>query len=104
MLVLTSLWEGLPRVLVEATASGVPIVATDINGNHEIIRNGVNGYLVPARNPTLMAEKVISLLSYPGQLSYTEENRRSLLHDFDIYTMVKQQEILYQELVQSREH
>ncbi len=98
VLVLTSLWEGLPRVLVEATALGIPIVATNINGNHEIIRQGVNGHLVPPRNPSIMAGKVISLLQNPGQLSYTEKNRRSLLHGFDIDSMVEQQEHMYQKL------
>jgi len=101
VLVLTSLWEGLPRVLVEATALGIPIVATNINGNHEIIRQGVNGYLAPPRNPSIMAEKVISLLQNPGQLSYTEENRRSLLHGFDIHYMVAQQERMYQKLMEN---
>ena len=103
VLVLTSLWEGLPRVLVEATALGIPIVATNINGNHEIIRQGVNGYLVPPQNPLIMAEKVISLLQNPGQLSYTEEHRRALLQGFDIHCMVAQQERMYQELVLSRQ-
>ena len=98
VLVLTSLWEGLPRVLVEATALGIPIVATHINGNHEIIRHGVNGYLVPPRESSVMAEKVISLLRNPGQLSYTEEDRRSLLDGFDINYMVKQQEQMYLQL------
>ena len=101
VLVLTSLWEGLPRVLVEATALGIPIVATNISGNHEIIRQGVNGYLVPPRNPSVMAGKVISLLQNPGQLSYTEEKRRSLLHGFDIHSMVAQQEQMYQKLMEN---
>ncbi len=45
LLLLTSLWEGLPRVLPQAMASGIPVVATSVNGSPEAIKDGVNGYL-----------------------------------------------------------
>ena len=72
--VLTSLWEGFPLVLLEAVASGVPVVATNIPGNDEIIRSGVDGWLVPVQAPTVLAESVIDLLTNPKR---ADEFRKS---------------------------
>lgn len=45
---LTSRWEGMPNVVLEAMASGVPAIATDAGGTRELIRSGVDGFVVPA--------------------------------------------------------
>jgi glycosyltransferase involved in cell wall biosynthesis len=61
--VLTSLWEGLPRVLVQAAACGVPAVTFAVEGAHEVVKQGVNGWVVPMRDVPAMAERVVALLS-----------------------------------------
>jgi glycosyltransferase involved in cell wall biosynthesis len=63
--VLTSLWEGLPRVLVQAAACGVPAVSFAVEGAHEVVKEGVNGWVVPVRDVPRMAERVVALLSDP---------------------------------------
>jgi glycosyltransferase involved in cell wall biosynthesis len=60
--VLPSLSEGFPVTVVEAMASGLPIVATDVRGLSEIIKNGENGFLVEPKNSIEIAEKVLLLL------------------------------------------
>jgi glycosyltransferase involved in cell wall biosynthesis len=61
VLVLTSLWEGLPIVFLEAMASGKPIVANDISGNREIVKDGINGFLVSSRDTFALADRIIQL-------------------------------------------
>jgi N-acetyl-alpha-D-glucosaminyl L-malate synthase BshA len=61
ILVLPSLKEGFPNILLEAMASGLPIVATNVGGIPEIIKNGENGFLVEPKNPKAISEKVLSL-------------------------------------------
>jgi glycosyltransferase involved in cell wall biosynthesis len=60
--VVPSHYEGLPNVLLEAMSCGLPVVATEVSGNKEVISNGVNGFLVPPKSPKAMSEAVIKLL------------------------------------------
>jgi glycosyltransferase involved in cell wall biosynthesis len=59
--ILPSLSEGFPTVLLEAMAFGIPIIATNINGINEIIKNNKNGFLVNPKDPRNIAEKVLEL-------------------------------------------
>jgi len=60
---LSSILEGLPIVLLEAMAAELPIVATNVDGNPELVINGETGYIVPPREPDLFADALIKLLS-----------------------------------------
>lgn len=94
--VLPSLWEGLPYVLVEAAALGKPIVATDIDGVREVVRNGETGILVPPRDPGRLAAALILLLrdrDLAGKLG--ERARRDVPPAFSLERMVRETEALY---------
>jgi glycosyltransferase involved in cell wall biosynthesis len=60
--VLSSAWEGLPVVLLEASASCLPIVCTDVGGNREIVRDGETGYVVPPDNSAKLAEAMAKVM------------------------------------------
>jgi glycosyltransferase involved in cell wall biosynthesis len=63
VLVLPSLTEGLPNVVLESLAAGVPVVATDVGGTGEVVKDGVDGYLVPPGDPGAIAGKISDLLA-----------------------------------------
>ena len=96
--VLTSLWEGLPRVLPEALAAGVPVVATAVNGNTEVIRHKKTGFLVRPRDIKSMARYVSWILSHPDKARKMAARAGPYLDEFDIDAMVKAQERLYESL------
>jgi glycosyltransferase involved in cell wall biosynthesis len=66
VVVLPSYTEGLPNVALEASAAGVPVVATAVGGTPEAIGEGVNGFLVPSGQPAALAQKVNTLLRDPA--------------------------------------
>jgi len=84
--VLSSVWEGLPTVLIEALALGTPIVSTDCpSGPAEILENGKWGKLVPPRDPQAMAEAILQTLEEPRKSLPPEVWRR-----FTVEESVKQ--------------
>jgi glycosyltransferase involved in cell wall biosynthesis len=62
LLVLSSLNEGLPVAIIEAQASGTPVVSTNVGGVGELIKDGQTGYLAPPKNPEMLAEAMERLL------------------------------------------
>jgi glycosyltransferase involved in cell wall biosynthesis len=70
--VLSSAWEGMPLVLLEASAMGLPIVATDVGGNREVIQNGETGFLVPPKDPRALSEAMFRIMNL------TEVERRRI--------------------------
>jgi glycosyltransferase involved in cell wall biosynthesis len=61
VIVLPSLWEGLPVSLMEAMSAGKPIVATNVGGNPELVVHGLNGLIVPERDSKALAQALILL-------------------------------------------
>ncbi len=96
---LSSLWEGLPRVLPQAMASGLPVVATATDGSIEAVTDGENGFLVPPGQPAILAESLIRLLRDPALARQMGEAGRQRVAEFDVRTMVAQIDQLYQELL-----
>lgn len=65
IIVLPSYSEGIPRSLIEAAASGKPIIASDIPGCREVVKPGVNGLLIPPHDPVALADALADLISDP---------------------------------------
>ncbi len=98
VLALTSLWEGLPKVLPQAMAAGIPIVATKVDGSPEAVKDGFNGFLVNPGDIQGIAEKVTFLLQNPRHALEMGKKGNQNVGEFDIHHMVKAQEELYDEL------
>jgi glycosyltransferase involved in cell wall biosynthesis len=60
--VTSTTWEGMPNTVLEAMACGLPIVGTQASGLHELVREGVNGYLAPIKDPNALAEALARLI------------------------------------------
>ena len=95
--VLPSHEEGFSNVILESMAAGLPVVATSVGGNPEAVVDGVTGWLVPPRNPVLMAEKIVDLLGNPQRaMSWGERGRRRVKALFSLEKMVQAYVKLYE--------
>lgn len=63
ILLLSSVEEGIPNVVLEAMALGTPVISTDCGGVSEVIQDNVNGFLVPIRDPEAITDKVQEVIS-----------------------------------------
>lgn len=93
---LTSVSEGYSIALLEACAAQLPIVATDVGGNGEIVRNRRNGLLVPARDTGALAVALTELLSSPAYAAAMGQvGRQWVTHEGSFRTMASRYEALY---------
>jgi glycosyltransferase involved in cell wall biosynthesis len=101
--ILSSLFEGLPIALLEAMSLGKPVVATAVGGIPEVIKDGVNGFLVPAKDPQLLAEKIVQLLKEDDlRTSFSQNAIRTIREHFSLKEMVRQVEEIYSSILMSR--
>ncbi len=103
LVVLPSYREGLPKVLLEAAASGKAIVATDVPGCRDIVRHEINGVLVQPRDWTSLAEGIERLLRNSEQREAMAVRGRQLAEkEWSSPTIVEQMLLLYREMLQAR--
>ncbi|VTR65000.1 putative Glycosyltransferase, group 1 family protein [Desulfosarcina cetonica] len=92
---LTSLWEGLPRVIPQAIASGVPVIASRVDGNAEIINHNENGLLVEPRDANGFAEDAIDLINNREKALRIRNNATKNIGEYNVHKMVGNIEDLY---------
>ena len=96
-----SLDEGFAVSVLEAMASGLPVIASDAGGLRELVLDGKTGLLVPSGNPTILAEKISVLLGDPGLMARMgEAGRLRAQEDFSLQQMVRGTVDLYDRLFQ----
>ncbi|WP_337100778.1 glycosyltransferase [Paenibacillus sp. YIM B09110] len=96
---MSSKWEGLPIVLLEAAASGLPIVATKVGGNAEVVHHETNGYLVPSENEKELADKMALLMdkSESERRHMGEQGKAYIESHYNMQKIIERWEQLYGE-------
>ncbi|MBM3149885.1 MAG: glycosyltransferase family 4 protein, partial [Chloroflexi bacterium] len=100
VIVMASIREGLPYVLLEALALAKPVVATCVGGVPELIRDGETGLLVPTQQPARMAEAILYVLSHGEEAARLGEKGRELVwQKFSPQSMAHKTAEVYREVL-----
>lgn len=94
--VLTSRSEGFSNSILEYMCRGLPVIATDVGGNREVIDDGRTGCLIPVDNPAALAEKILYLVNHPqiaGEMG--RQGRALVMEKFSLQSMVRNHEDYY---------
>jgi glycosyltransferase involved in cell wall biosynthesis len=102
--VLPSLNEGMGRVLVEAMAAALPIVASRVGGIPDLVKDGKNGLLVPPADPVALENAISDLLADKENRKRMGEVGKKMCQQYSIEAMVEQIDGLYTELLEKRLH
>lgn len=101
--VLPSYREGFPRSAIEAAAMGLPLVLTDIRGCREVVREGVNGFLVPSKRVDALSDRVDRLIADADlRTRFGMESRRRALSEFDEARVIRETLHVYRGLLENR--
>jgi glycosyltransferase involved in cell wall biosynthesis len=98
VLVSSSLWEGLPTVILEAMLLGTPVVATNIAGSRDLVLDGQTGMLAPARDPAALARAAVGLYRDRGRAGAMAAAARAHIEQFTIKEVARQYGALYERL------
>lgn len=99
---LPSYREGIPRILIEAAASGRPIVTTDAPGCRELVRPGINGIIVPSRDTLSLAAALRYLIEHPEvRVAMGNNNREIAVQEFSQELVIAQFMAVYRDLLRA---
>jgi len=102
--VLSSAWEGLPNVVMEAMAAAKPVVATSVGGVPELVQEGVNGYIVPPGDSEALAVAMVKMMALPeaDRWAMGRAGRAHIEANYSLERVVDQWEELYRQLLQRK--
>lgn len=98
--VLSSRWEGMANVLLEAMAAGTPVVTTDVEGVRELVTNGATGRIVVAAEPLAVSQAILGVLRDPAAAALCASKAQALVRERHTWmSFVTSHEHLYKKLL-----
>ena len=95
--VFTSLSEGMPSVILEAMGCGLPIIASDVGGNNEIVKEGKNGYLIQGDDVATLASRIAALVQKADLRHRLGKASRQMSLEYDWAEIMSKYDALYRE-------
>jgi len=103
VLIIPSLSEGFPNVLLEAMAKKLVVVATGVGAAREVIKDGIDGFLVPPADPKALSKIIWRMIQNPGVMENVGERaRRKVIDEYSEKKMVREFQNLYRKVLNRR--
>ena len=94
--------EGVPKVLLEASSCGRPVITTDSPGCRDAVRDAQNGFLVPRKDSAALAEAILHLLENPElRVAMGTQGRQIAIKEFSVQKVIVETELVYQDVLNS---
>jgi len=97
---LVSKREGLPRCIMEAMAAGKPVVATDIRGNRDLVKDGVNGFLVKLGDVQGLVDSILKLANDKNLRDQMGKKGRELIEDYSLENVLEEMAEIYDKFLE----
>lgn len=99
LFVLPSLWEGFPTVILESMAHGIPVIATNIPGSTELVKDQITGWLVEPKSPNQLAQKIYTAITDSSKRDEIVANALDEVRNYDIVKIAEKYERTYIEIL-----
>ena len=98
-----SIYEGMPNSVLEAMASGLPVIATNVGGTPEVVIDNQTGFLIPPKDPSAIAEKIMYIIEHPNLVKQIGQNARAYIEKtFSVDSMVKKTDDLFETAIREK--
>ena len=97
--VISSRMEGIPLAMLEAMATNLPTIATNVGGIPEIIRDGQNGRLVPSQDPFALAQALVEILTRPSLQEQLRQEGLKTARQFSVERMMEETLKVYAQVI-----
>ena len=100
LFVTATTWEGMPNTVLEGMACGLPVIATRASGLEELVRDGVNGYLVNINDSGALADRIATLINNPYERArMSKESRKIAEQEFAWEYIAEQYVDIYRRII-----
>lgn len=103
LLILPSVEEGIANVVLEAMATGIPVLTTDCGGMDEVVNDRINGYIVPVRDPVLLSEKIKQFINsdFEFKTELVKKAKNSIKEEFSADKQMREFSEFYNSILSS---
>ena len=95
----TSRWEGMPLAVLEAMSEGLPLVATKVSGNDDVMQNGVEGLFFKNNDASSAILAIEKMMNQEFRLSCSKAAHKNILKNFSVTKMVNETVYLYKTIL-----
>ena len=98
LLVVPSYTEGLPQIILEAMSCGTPVLATSVGNIPDVIKDNINGFIIPQNSPNIISENIIKALKHQNINKISNNARKTIEESYSLKSAVKRYKNIFEDI------